>query len=141
MRKGNLIFCIFLIAVSAYAVLTATGWSFKTKLFPLAVSIPLVTLLVIQLLLMIGGKEETGESGAMDIDFTVDVPSEVARQRVGVEAFDVQQHSVRAQRAEGRTGGRQCRLDRLQRFARMPEVRKGVRKRRPRSERRFAGRP
>ena len=82
MRKGNLFFCTFLIAVSAYAVLTATGWSFKTKLFPMAVGIPLLILLVIQLLLMIGGKEQTGESGAMDIDFTVDVPPEVARQRV-----------------------------------------------------------
>lgn len=82
MRKGNLVFCIFLIAVSAYAVLTATGWSFKTKLFPLAVGIPLLTLLVIQLLLMVGGKEQTGDSGAMDIDFTIEVPPEVARQRV-----------------------------------------------------------
>jgi|SRR5262249_3727683 len=82
MRKGNLLFCIFLIAVSAYAVLTATGWSFKTKLFPMAVGIPLLILLVIQLLLMLGGKEQTGESGAMDIDFTLEVPPEVARQRV-----------------------------------------------------------
>ena len=82
MRKGNLVFCIFLIAVSAYAIFTATGWSFKTKLFPLAVSFPLLTLLVTQLLLIIGGKEQTGESGAMDIDFTVEVPPEVARQRV-----------------------------------------------------------
>ncbi len=82
MRKGNLIFCIFLIAISAYAVLTATGWSFKTKLFPMAVGIPLLTLLVIQLLLMVGGKEQTDESGAMDIDFTIEVPPDVARQRV-----------------------------------------------------------
>ena len=59
----------------------------------------------------------------------------VARQRVGVEAFDVQQHRVWAQRAEGRTGGRQCRLDGLQGLARAPEVRKGVRKRRAHSER------
>lgn len=82
MRKGNLVFCIFLIAISGYAVFTATGWSFKTKLFPLAVGIPLLTLLVIQLLLMTGGKEQTGESGAMDIDFVIEVPPEVARQRV-----------------------------------------------------------
>jgi hypothetical protein len=31
---------------------------------------------------MIGGKEQTGESTAMDIDFSIEVPSEVARRRV-----------------------------------------------------------
>ena len=82
MRKGNFVFCIFLIAIAAYAIFAATGWSFKTKLFPLAVGIPLLTLLVIQLLLMIGGKEQTGESAAMDIDFSIEVPPEVARRRV-----------------------------------------------------------
>ncbi|HEX5608308.1 MAG TPA: tripartite tricarboxylate transporter TctB family protein [Candidatus Binatia bacterium] len=82
MHKGSLFFCIFLIAIAAYATFAATGWSFKTKLFPLAVSIPLLTLLVIQLLLMIGGKERTGESAAMDIDFSIEVPPEVARRRV-----------------------------------------------------------
>lgn len=82
MRKGGLAFCSLLIAIAAYAIVAATGWSFKTKLFPLAVSIPLVTLLVIQLLLMIGGKEKTGESAAMDIDFSIEVPPEVARRRV-----------------------------------------------------------
>ena len=82
MRKGSLVFCTFLIAIAAYAIFAATGWSFKTKLFPLAVSIPLITLLVIQLLLMIGGKEQTGESATMDIDFSIEVPAEVARRRV-----------------------------------------------------------
>jgi len=82
MRKGSLVFCTFLIAIAAYAIFAATGWSFKTKLFPLAVSIPLITLLVIQLLLMIGGKEQTGESATMDIDFSIEVPPEVARRRV-----------------------------------------------------------
>ena len=82
MRKGSLVFCTFLIAIAAYAIFAATGWSFKTKLFPLAVSIPLIILLVIQLLLMIGGKEQTGERATMDIDFSIEVPSEVARRRV-----------------------------------------------------------
>ena len=82
MRKGSLVFCTFLIALAAYAIFAATRWSFKTKLFPLAVSIPLITLLVIQLLLMIGGKEQTGESTTMDIDFSLEVPPEVARRRV-----------------------------------------------------------
>jgi tripartite tricarboxylate transporter TctB family protein len=82
MRKGGFFFCAFLIAVASYAIFAATGWSFKTKLFPLSVSIPLLILATVQLLLMILGKEETGESAAMDVDFSTDVPAELARQRV-----------------------------------------------------------
>ena len=82
MRKGGFFFCVFLIAVASYAIFAATGWSFKTKLFPLSVSIPLLILATVQLLLMILGKEETGESATMDVDFSTDVPAELARQRV-----------------------------------------------------------
>ncbi len=81
MRKGALVFCGFLTAVSAFAVVTATGWSFKTRLFPLAVAIPLLALSMIQLILTFLGKEATGES-AMDVDFSTDVPPEIARRRV-----------------------------------------------------------
>jgi Tripartite tricarboxylate transporter TctB family len=82
MRKGGLFFCVFLIAVASYAIFAATGWSFKTKLFPLAVSIPLLVLATVQFLLMILGKEETGEGAAMDVDFSTDIAPEVVRHRV-----------------------------------------------------------
>ena len=82
MRKGRLLFCVFLIAVAAYAIFAATGWSFKTRLFPLSVSIPLLVLATIQLLLMILGKEETNDGAAMDVDFSTDVPAEIALGRV-----------------------------------------------------------
>lgn len=82
MRKGGLLFCVFLIAVAAYAIFAAAGWSFKTKLFPLSVSIPLLVLATIQLRLMILGKEETNDGTAMDVDFSTDVPPEIARGRV-----------------------------------------------------------
>jgi len=82
MRKGRLLFCVFLIAVAAYAIFAATGWSFKTRLFPLSVSIPLLVLATLQLLLMMLGKEEVNDGAAMDVDFSTDVPPEVARGRV-----------------------------------------------------------
>jgi hypothetical protein len=81
MRKGAFVFCGFLIAVSGFAIFTAAGWSFKTKLFPLSVAIPLLALSTVQLVLMILGKEETNE-GAMDVEFATDVPPEIARRRV-----------------------------------------------------------
>lgn len=82
MRKGGLLFCLFLIAVAGWAIFASLGWTFKTKLFPLAVSIPLLVLATVQLLLMIFGKAETGEVAAMDLDFSSDVPPEIARRRV-----------------------------------------------------------
>ena len=82
MRKGQALFCAFLIAVSAFAIFSAFGWTFKTKLFPLSVSIPLLILATVQLLLTIFGKGETSEGAAMDLDFSNDVPPEVARSRV-----------------------------------------------------------
>lgn len=82
MRKGSIFFCIFLIAAAAYAVYAATGWSFKTALFPLSVSIPLLILATVQLSLVLFGNGDTVEGAAMDLDFSNDVPPEVARGRV-----------------------------------------------------------
>jgi Tripartite tricarboxylate transporter TctB family len=89
-RKGNLFFCVFLIAVALCAIILAHGWVFKASLFPLSVSVPLLALATIQLLIIIFGQPETGASDAMDIDFSADVPPEVARRRVlGVFAWIV----------------------------------------------------
>ena len=67
MRKGRIFFCVFLITVAAYAIFASIGWSFKAKLFPLSISIPLLMLATVQLLLILFGKEETNEGGAMDV--------------------------------------------------------------------------
>ena len=82
MRKGAILFCLFLIAVAAYAIFASIGWSFKAKLFPLSISIPLLMLAIVQLLLILFGKAETSEGGAMDVEFSTDVDPEIVRHRV-----------------------------------------------------------
>ena len=82
MNNGRVLFCIFLIAVAAYAIYQGFGWSFKAALFPLSVSIPLIILAAMQLLQSIYGGEETDNGAAVDVEFASDVPVEVARQRV-----------------------------------------------------------
>lgn len=90
MRNGRIVYCIFLLAVAGYAIYQASGWSFKTALFPLAVSIPLLVLLSIQLLQIIFGKAEADGGAAVDVELTSDVPPEVARGRViGIFAWIV----------------------------------------------------
>lgn len=82
MDKGRVLFCIFLIGVAAYAIYAAAGWSFKTGFFPLAVSIPLLVLAVIQLLQEIYGRGDSARSAAVDLEFSSDVPEDIARRRV-----------------------------------------------------------
>ena len=82
MRKGRILFCIFLIGVAAYAIRAASGWTFKAQLFPLTVGIPLLILVAVQLVMEILGKAETTAGPAVDLEFSADVPAEVARRRV-----------------------------------------------------------
>ena len=82
MRKGRVLFGLFLIVVGAYAVHSALGWSFKTALFPLSVSILLIILTAAQLLLDLFGKAETAGGPAIDLELAADVPPDVARRRV-----------------------------------------------------------
>jgi len=82
MRKGRILFSLFLIAVAAYAVRSAWGWAFKASLFPLSVSIPLILLAAAQLLLDLFGKAETASGPSVDLEFGADVPPEIARRRV-----------------------------------------------------------
>lgn len=81
MRNGRILFCLFLIAVAAFAVWAAVGWTFKAKLFPLTVSIPLIVLAIVQLVMEVLGKAELAGGPAVDLEFSADVPPEVARRR------------------------------------------------------------
>ena len=44
MHKGRVLFSLFLIVVGAYAVYSASAWSFKAALFTLSIGIPLIVL-------------------------------------------------------------------------------------------------
>ncbi|MGH7775131.1 MAG: tripartite tricarboxylate transporter TctB family protein [Candidatus Binatia bacterium] len=73
---------LFLIAVAAYAVLSARHWSFKAALFPITIGIPLIVLAMAQLILELFGKAETDRGPAVELEFSADVALEVARRRV-----------------------------------------------------------
>ncbi len=86
MHRGRILFCVFLILVSATAIYLALDWPFKAALFPLAVSIPLLILAATQLWQLFLGNAETIESAAVDLEFSSDVPPEIERRRV-ITAF------------------------------------------------------
>jgi hypothetical protein len=85
-KKGNLLFSIFLILVAGYAALSASHWSFKTGFFPLAISIPLLILVILNLVLEFVGGTEKASGPAVEAEFTTDVAPQVARWRV-IETF------------------------------------------------------
>ena len=85
-KKSNFLFSIFLILVAGYAALSASHWSFKTGFFPLAVSIPLLVLVILNLVLEFVSGTEKASGPAVDAEFTTDVVPEVARRRV-IETF------------------------------------------------------
>jgi Tripartite tricarboxylate transporter TctB family len=85
-KKGNFLFSIFLILVAGYAALSASHWSFKTGFFPLAIAIPLLVLVILNLVLEFVGGSEKASGPAVEAEFTTDVAPEVARRRV-IETF------------------------------------------------------
>jgi hypothetical protein len=81
MRKGQVLFSVFLIAVGAYALYSALGWSFKAKLFPISVSVPLIALAAAQLLWDLLGKAEAPGGQTYDMEFSASVAPALARRR------------------------------------------------------------
>jgi len=80
--SGHVVFTLFLIAVAGYAIYAASGWSFKTGFFPLAIAIPLMVMALLHLALELFGAAETAENPAVDAEFSNDVLPAVAWRRV-----------------------------------------------------------
>ncbi len=80
--KLRSLFSLLLMIVAAYAVISARHWSFKAALFPLATAIPLFVLAGTQLILELFGGQETTSGPAVELEFSSDVDSAVARKRV-----------------------------------------------------------
>lgn len=81
-NNGHFYFSLFLLIVSGYAVYAASGWSFKTGFFPLAVAVPLLGLVLFHMYLEAWGPAEVSKGPAVDADFSGEVPDAVARHRV-----------------------------------------------------------
>jgi hypothetical protein len=80
-KKGRLYFSAFLILISSYAIFSALGWSFKTKLFPLATAIPLLILVLLHLYLEFFRGAEVNKGPAIDTEFSTEVSDRDARRR------------------------------------------------------------
>jgi len=79
--SGRVLFSLALIAIAAYAILSARQWPVKAALFPLVTGIPLLALATAQLIVDLLGKAESAKGPALDLEFSADVPTDVARRR------------------------------------------------------------
>jgi len=86
--RARALFSLFLVAVAAYAVLSALRWPFKAALFPLAVGIPLIVLAVAQLILDLFGWAEVARGPGVDLEFSAEVePSAAVRRTAAIFAW------------------------------------------------------
>ena len=81
--RARSLFTLFLIGLSAYAVISARNWPLGTRLFPWAIGIPVLVLSVIQLAIEIyqamhPSKMRREETGDLQVDLNIS-PREVAR--------------------------------------------------------------
>ncbi len=77
----RLLFSLGLAALAAFAIVSASSWPLKARLFPLVTAIPLLVLALVQLFLDLRGKAEATDSHASDIALSTDVPPAIARRR------------------------------------------------------------
>jgi hypothetical protein len=75
------VFSLFLAAVAAFAVVSASAWPFKAALFPLVMGIPLLVLALVQIVLDLQGRTDPAEGPAMDLAPSAEVAPEIARRR------------------------------------------------------------
>jgi hypothetical protein len=80
-NQGHIITSIFLLAIAGYAIYFASGWSFKTGFFPLAIAIPLAILALAHLLLVLFDAPEQVGGVAVEAEFSNDASPEIARRR------------------------------------------------------------
>ncbi len=79
--SGRALFSLDLMVVAACAVLAARQWPAKAAFFPLVTGIPLLALATAQLIMDLRGKAEGSGGRALDLEFSADVPPDVARRR------------------------------------------------------------
>jgi len=79
--NGRVLFSLGLAALAVFAIVSASSWPLKARLFPLVTAIPLLVLALVQLFLDLRGKAEATDSPASDLALSTDVPPAIAQRR------------------------------------------------------------
>jgi hypothetical protein len=78
----RVLFSLGLAALAVFAIVSASSWPLKARLFPLVTAIPLLVLALVQLFLDLRRSPETADGASGDIALSADVPPAIARRRV-----------------------------------------------------------
>jgi hypothetical protein len=81
-KKASLVLSLAIMALAAFAAVSAMAWPLKAKLFPLGISIPLFCLATAELLWLLLGSSQKGE--VMDFQLADHVPRAVALRRTAL---------------------------------------------------------
>jgi hypothetical protein len=78
-KKAALVLSLGVMALAAWAAISAMAWPLKAKLFPLGISIPLFCLAAAEFAWLLLGSSQKGE--VMDFQLADHLPAAVARRR------------------------------------------------------------
>ena len=79
--NGRVLFSLGLAALAVFAIVSASSWPLKARLFPLVTAIPLLVLALVQLFLDLRRSPETADSASGDIALSTDAPPSIAHRR------------------------------------------------------------
>jgi hypothetical protein len=78
----RVLFSLGLAALAVFAIVSASSWPLKARLFPLVTAIPLLVLALVQIFLDLRRGPETPDDIARDIALSTDVSPTIARRRM-----------------------------------------------------------
>ena len=79
--NGRVLLSLGLAALAVFAIVSASSWPLKARLFPLVTAIPLLVLALVQLFIDLRGSPETADGPARDIALSTDVPPAIGNRR------------------------------------------------------------
>jgi hypothetical protein len=83
-KNASLALGLGIMVLTSYGIVTAWAWPWKASLFPLAIGIPVFCLAMAEVLWIIFGKTERGET--KDFQLSDTLPERVALRRTGIAA-------------------------------------------------------
>ena len=78
----RVLFSLGLAALAVFAIVSASSWPLKARLFPLVTAIPLLVLALVQVFLDLRRGPETADGASGDIALSTGIPPAIARRRV-----------------------------------------------------------
>lgn len=87
MRSAGVVLCLLALGMSAWAVLSASGWPWKTALFPLVIGVPVFVLAAVELYLTAAARRGAPQAQGADLSAEQEPADPALARRRTLSAF------------------------------------------------------